>query len=90
MVRLNIVYRGCQSIMINTDSHTLHNCKQYGCFICENELTFCEVCKGGEGNIPTDCPGKPLNEHQISYIVNEALDFIDGEWKYKTKAYGEI
>ena len=57
---------------------------------CENGLSFCEVCKGGEGDIPTDCPGKPLNEHQISYIVNEALDFIDGKWYYKTKAYGEM
>lgn len=44
-------------------------------------LAFCTVCKGGEGDLTTECCGRPMTEeeHNRVYKVGD-LDFINGKW----------
>lgn len=33
-----------------------------GCNLCHGGLSLCCVCGGGEGSLPTDCPGQSMND----------------------------
>lgn len=46
-----------------------------------NPLFMCDVCKGAEACLPTDCPGRPLTECEDYGIIHYGWDFINGEWK---------
>jgi hypothetical protein len=50
--------------------------------IVHESLAFCTTCNGGEGELTSECCGRPLtkDERHRVYIVGD-LDFIDGEWK---------
>lgn len=47
-------------------------------------LAFCDVCKGGEGSLTTECCGRPItpDEEEHVYEIGD-LDFIDGKWRPK-------
>ena len=46
------------------------------------ELAFCTVCKGGEGELTTECCGRVLSQKERDEIYAFGnLDFIDGKWK---------
>lgn len=52
--------------------------------VCDGELAFCTTCKGGEGDLTTECCGRPITEEESHKIYNlGTLDFIDGEWRSK-------
>ncbi len=61
--------------------HQLHSCNEDNCFVCRGGLSFCEVCKGAEASLPTDCPGRRLTHTEEDAIVAGALNFVDGQWK---------
>ncbi len=50
----------------------------------DGELAFCTTCKGGEGELTTECCGRPMTEKERNdvYIVGN-LDFIAGKWRKK-------
>jgi hypothetical protein len=50
------------------------------CSYCDGGLIFCTVCKCGEGSLPTDCPGTPVNQEKQELIYNGELDYKDGKW----------
>ena len=48
------------------------------------DLAFCTTCKGGEGELTTECCGRPMTEEECHrvYILGN-LDFVDGKWRPK-------
>lgn len=63
-------------------SHVLHKCAAdcAGCMYCRGGLAFCDVCKGGEGDLPTDCPSEPMEEGTRRAVLMGLADFVNGEW----------
>ena len=50
----------------------------------EHDLAFCTVCKGGEGELTTECCGRPMTVIECYKVYNlGTLDFVDGKWKNK-------
>lgn len=47
------------------------------------DLTYCTICRSGEGELTTECCGRPLTEEERRhvYIVGD-LDFIRGCWAF--------
>lgn len=60
------------------ETHT--NCEDPHCPICDGGLVFCTVCKAGECELTTDCPGKPTTDEQRVSICEKVLDYINGRW----------
>lgn len=52
----------------------------------EDGLLHCKVCGGGEGSLPTECPGRHMNEHEQDDVYAGVLDFILGDWIRKMEA----
>lgn len=61
-------------------AHVKHSCDLESCIICRLELYSCDVCCGGEGALPTDCPGYEMSEGEICLVYDEKADFIGGRW----------
>ena len=50
------------------------------CVVCDYGLAVCEVCKSGECQIPTDCPGRPMTDEEKELVCRGDLDFDMGVW----------
>jgi len=70
--------------------HTYHRCPGgdgcpnndgRSCVYCDGGLASCTVCGGAEGTLPSECPGKLLDEKQEKLIYAGKLDFRDGRWR---------
>lgn len=63
-------------------NHTWFKCQcgRMSCPYCGGGLASCTVCGGAEGTLPTDCPGKKLQEATLSAIWKGYIDFWDGRW----------
>ena len=47
----------------------------------QGTLAFCTVCKGGEGELTTECCGRPMTEEERNRVYKVGdLDFINGKW----------
>jgi len=44
------------------------------------DLFTCAVCGCSEAQLPTECPGKPVDENIKEKICKGEVDFIDGRW----------
>ena len=67
--------------MSESKKHVLHKCNEDRCSICDGGLAFCEVCKGGEASLPSECPGIQMTEEQSRAVQYGQFDFVDGKWK---------
>ena len=48
------------------------------------ELAFCTVCKGGEGELTTECCGRPMTEEERKRVYEIGdLDFVNNKWMVK-------
>jgi len=48
------------------------------------ELAFCTVCKAGEGELTTECCGRPMSEEERKRVYEIGnFDFVNGEWVEK-------
>src|SRR5687767_4309219 len=57
------------------------NCTRTNCPICDGGLAMCEVCKGFEGSLTTECCGRKLTPQEEHEIYTEGmLNFRDGKW----------
>jgi len=45
-----------------------------------DELGYCEICRGAKGELPTDCPGRKMSIVEKDAIYNIGCDFKDGKW----------
>ena len=43
-------------------------------------LTECKVCGAAEGELPTECPGRPMTLSEKEEVFTHILDFVNGEW----------
>ena len=52
----------------------------------QENLAFCKVCKAGEGELTTECCGRPMSkeERERVYKVGD-LDFINDKWVKKNE-----
>ena len=50
-----------------------------------DDLALCTVCKAGEGELPTECPGKPISMDMLDAIYSGILDYKNGVWVHKSK-----
>lgn len=46
------------------------------CMICDGGLSFCVVCRGGESDLPTMCPGRKMNHKEMVHVQNGWLDWV--------------
>ena len=46
----------------------------------EEGLARCTVCEGVEGELPTECPGRPMTLEESDGVVLGDLDYKDGKW----------
>jgi len=62
--------------------HTWFKCQcgRMSCPYCGGDLASCTVCGGDEGTLPTDCPGKRLQEATLNAIWKGYINFKDGRW----------
>lgn len=51
------------------------HCVEPFCVICEGGLAICERCGGGEGSLPTDCPGYRIGYLREQLVYDGKLDF---------------
>ncbi len=50
----------------------------------KGSLAFCTVCKGGEGELTTECCGRPMTQIERDNVyIKGNLDFINNEWVKK-------
>ena len=50
----------------------------------QETLAFCTVCKGGGGELTTECCGRPMtNEERNRVYKISDLDFVNGKWVNK-------
>ena len=54
------------------------------CGICEGALSSCDVCKGAECSLTTECPGIAMIGEVQDAICRGDLDFKDEKWIRKT------
>lgn len=66
-------------------THTFCDCGNDGCYPCQTGLSFCTVCKGGEGDLPYECPKQKMMTDQMADVLAQRLDFIAGEWRVPPK-----
>ena len=64
-------------------THTLHKCERdcAGCVYCLGGLAFCDVCKGAEASLPTDCPSRRLTADEQDAIQAGTVDYVGGKWR---------
>ncbi len=43
-------------------------------------LSFCETCRGGEGDLPTACPQRVMTIAERAAIFSGHLDYVLGGW----------
>jgi hypothetical protein len=53
------------------------------CQYCDGGLAFCIVCRCGEAELPTECPGHKISPSDREDIMEGRLDFKNGEWHRK-------
>lgn len=50
----------------------------------EDGLAHCKVCNGGEGSLPTECPGRQMTATEADAVYAGQLDFVGGTWASAT------
>ena len=62
--------------------HTQVECKDPDCGGMCNAccLAMCAVCRGVEGSLPTECPGREMTEQEQTQVYEGALDYSGGRW----------
>jgi hypothetical protein len=51
-------------------------CIEGRCPLCSGGLFYCRVCGGGEGELPTDCPGERMHPDQAAAVYNGHVDYV--------------
>lgn len=46
----------------------------------EDGLQHCKVCKGGEDELPKECPGVEMTGEQMDRVSNFELQYFNGRW----------
>lgn len=49
-------------------------------------LLHCKVCNGGEGSLPSECPGRSMTDDDQAKVYAGKLDFRQGQWQHESTA----
>ncbi len=91
------VVKTIRKLFKNTDRTIREQARQHVFKRCQHEdglehaccnLAYCEVCKCGEGELPTHCPGLVLDDAVRNAIYNGGLDFYKGNWRVRYCKHG--
>lgn len=52
----------------------------------EDGLAHCKVCNGGEGSLPSECPGRRMTDDEEADVYAGKRDFRQGQWVRKSTA----
>lgn len=55
----------------------------------DDGLAHCKVCGGGEGSLPTECPGRRMTAEEQDKVYGLHLDFNRGQWWSPVLAHDE-
>lgn len=58
--------------------HKWHRCNDHECFVCSGGLSACVRCGGGEGSLPTDCPGERMSYETERAVCADSVDYVRG------------
>lgn len=58
-----------------------HNCDER-----DDGLLYCRTCKGAEGSLPTNCPGRAMTVEEADLVYEGKLDYGDGVWRARSPA----
>lgn len=56
------------------------HCRHAQCADHHGELFSCSRCGGGEGSLPTECPGYRMTADQNDRVYAGWVDFVGGKW----------
>lgn len=56
------------------DGYLSNNCAGGSCWC--STLFLCKRCGGGEGSLPTDCPGERMTAEEKDLVYAEKLNYI--------------
>lgn len=51
-----------------------------GCVFCAGGLYACEVCRGGEATMTTQCCGRKLTDDEQDQVAAHRIDFLRNRW----------
>ncbi len=68
--------RNLVAVLDNLDSAAPHTWEQR-----DDDLASCTVCGGGEGSLPTHCPGTRMSSDEADDVYAGRLDFKNGKWE---------
>ena len=68
----------------------LKPCETQYCQYCEGGLASCTVCGGGEGSLPTECPGDRMMYTLERAVHQGRVDFKDGQWRGFAGSHAKI
>lgn len=75
--------------VIKWPRHRLHRCGELNCMICNGGLASCETCGGGEGDLPTDCPGRWMTIDEMEAVYCGDMNYTRQRgWFACTEARG--
>lgn len=67
--------------VINFPGHQWYRCTNkhcHGCAYCNGGLAHCKRCGGGEGSLPTDCPGQRMDAATEKAVYAGTTDYVHG------------
>lgn len=60
--------------------HKLHKCSDCECNVCSGGLALCEVCRGAEASLPSECPGRKMTAVEEDHVQAGNIDFKNGQF----------
>lgn len=66
------------------------DCTVDDCKYCKYGAWTCVVCNAHEGERPSECPGVPLTDAQVSLIVSGDMDYRAGKWRSEPSRHTDV
>lgn len=60
--------------------HKLHKCWNSDCTICRRQSRYCEICKGWDSTLTSECAGRKITGLEAGLISEGHVDFKNGDW----------
>lgn len=60
------------------------DCDLPHCPYCMGGLAYCIVCRAGEAELPSECPGRPMTNGERHGVMDGAIDYKEGVWYDRT------
>lgn len=65
--------------------HEFHKCWNSDCSVCRKKSRYCEICKGRDSTLTTECVGRKITGLEAGLISEGHIDFKNGDWVIQDK-----